>query len=89
MWTDPEHNRIRDKAKIREVLDAHMLRPKEQRAPWVAAIFTREHRRGGNRFEDATILSACAEGDEKTYQVIIGAESWLLKLSLIEYVVVL
>jgi hypothetical protein len=89
MWTDQEHNRIRDRTKIREVLDAHMLRPKDQRAPWVATIFTREHRRGGNRFEGATIFSASTEGDEKAYQIVIGSESYQLKLSLIEYVVVL
>ena len=89
MWTDLESKRIRDKSKIRELMDAHMLNPDEQKAPWLVEIFTREHRKGGDIFEGARVVSACTEDNEKTYQIMIDQSSFQLKLSLIEYVVVL
>lgn len=91
MLRDVEGYRIRDKAKIREVMHAHMLQPKEQKAPWICEIFSREHRAGGWIYECAKVVSACSEeGGETTYTLSIDGHMMpSLKLSLIEYVVVL
>jgi hypothetical protein len=88
MWFDAESKRIRDKSKIQQIMDAHMLNPQSQNAPWLVEIFTRQYRKGGNIFVGATVLSAFTEGNEKTYQIICG-DSFQLRLSSIEYVVVL
>ena len=54
-----QDNRITDKERIREIMHAHMLKPHEQKAPWITAIFSREHRKGGIIYEGAKVISSC------------------------------
>jgi hypothetical protein len=86
--------RITDRAKLREVMHAHMLRPEQQRAPFLVVIFTREHRPGGTIFEGARPLSACTEEDDTCYTLTNRDSDYCrpiatVKLSGIEYVEVL
>jgi hypothetical protein len=87
-----EKNRIRNKEKIREVMHSYMLKPIEQKAPWIVEIFSRQYRKGGNIYEGAKVIGAStdAKSGETIYSLTIG-DSLVpsLKLSLIEYIVVL
>ena len=91
MSNDLERNRIRDKERIREVLHDYMLRPQDQKCSWIVAIFSRQYRDGGDIYEGAKVISSCTdEAGEVTYSFTIGdSPVRSLKLSLIEYIVVL
>lgn len=73
-------------------MHAHMLAPSEQRAPFLATIFTREHRPGGTVFEGARPLSASTDSNgETTYTLTNGDSGYTrpiaeVKLSRVEYV---
>ena len=91
-------NRITDKAKIREIMHAYMLKPHEQKAPRIAAIFSREHRKGGIIYEGARVISACTIESHELNGLMIARETEYtimsgyresLKLSLIEYIEIL
>lgn len=96
MFVDLNRNTIRDKNKIRAVLDAHMLHPEKQRVPWIVSVCSREHKPGGWIYECAMVRSACVEFNEdgsekeKTYSFTLDDNLMPpLKLSLIECVQVL
>jgi hypothetical protein len=83
--------RITDNAKIREVMHAHMLHPELQRAPFIVAIFTREHRPGGIVYEGARPMGASTFDSETLYTLTNGDSGYTrpianVKLSGIEYV---
>lgn len=92
-----------------------MLKPEEQKAPWIVAIFSREHRRGGIIYEGARVRSSCTTEPynynlidnngqmsieraddgrfvmprETEYTISIDDNRTTLKLSLIEYIIIL
>lgn len=73
-------------------MHAYMLAPGEQYAPFLATIFTREHRPEGTIFEGARPLSAATDADgETTYTLTNGDSGYTrpiaaVKLSGVEYV---
>jgi hypothetical protein len=81
-----------DKTEIRKILHSYMLAPNEQRANFLVAIFTREHRAGGTIYEGARPLSACTYEDGDTRYTLTNGDSNYtepvasVKLSFIEYV---
>lgn len=84
-------NCITDPKQIRETLDAHMKEPEKQIAPFLATIFSREHRPGGIIYEGHRPIAACQTGDERTYTLSTSDSNnqlgiAALKLSSIEYV---
>ncbi len=83
--------RITDPQQIRETLDAYMKAPDEQRASFLATIFSREHRPGGIIYEGHRPIAACQTDDERTYTLSTSDSNYqlgiaALKLSTIEYV---
>lgn len=83
--------RIVDKDRIRMALDAHMLHPDRQRAPWIVAVHSREHMPAGWTYEGCCVVSAFETPDgERTYSFSIDGNLMpQLKLSLIDYVITL
>jgi len=84
-------NRITDQQQIRETLDAYMREPEKQRTPFLATIFSLEHRPGGIIYEGHRPISACQTGDERTYALATSGSKYqsccaALKLSGIEYI---
>lgn len=59
--------RISNPDKIRETLDAFMKEPEKQRAPFLATIFSREHRPGGIIYEGHRPIGAVITDDDKKY----------------------
>lgn len=84
-------NRITDPLKIRATLDAYVREPSKQRAPYLVAIFSRQHHPGGVVYEGCRPIAASQSDEDRTYTLSnmdsdyqLGT-AWL-ELSQIEYI---
>jgi hypothetical protein len=64
--------RIEDRTKIAEVLRAHMLKPNEQRAPFLATIFDKP---SNLIYEGARPISACTDHEGTTVFTLSNSDS--------------
>jgi len=87
--------RITENDEIRSTMNSYMLTPDQQRAPFLATIFTREHRPGGMIYEGTRPLSASTDAVGETTYSLTNSDSGYsrpiahIKLSGVEYVEVL
>lgn len=84
--------RTTKKSEIQKLMYAYMLESEIQRAPFLVAIFVRQHHPGGIIFEGARPLSASTEESGEITYVLTNCDSRYMlpiatvKLSGIEYV---
>jgi hypothetical protein len=87
-------DRITNPQKIREVLDGYVKEPEKQKVPFVAAIFSRQHRPGGTVYEGHRPIAAWQFQDDRAYTLATSdtnykAAAAVLNLKGIEYIEVL
>ncbi len=83
--------RITDPVEIRRVMDAYMLEPEKQRAPFLPIIFSTETRPGGIEYVGYRPLSACEMNGERIYTLTSSDSKYCnglnsVKLSGIKYI---